>query len=89
MKTTKLAIATLVVLSNLTLAETITVKIPDVKKIVEKEDGSFKVKCVNKSKGTISKEETNICVFSKRNNKNRCEDQSVWTINDAAEYICS
>jgi len=63
-------------------------KIPGVKKLTLKKDGSYKVKCVNKSKGFISQEETNICVFSKENSKNRCDDQKKWTINDAAEFIC-
>lgn len=59
-----------------------------VKKIKEKKDGSYLVKCADKTKGTISKEETNICVFSKENEKNRCELESTWSVEKAAEYIC-
>ena len=84
MKTT-LPIATLLFCAfSVTAAD----KIPGVKKLKLQDDGSYQVKCANKSKGTISQEETNICVFSKANNKNRCDDQDNWTVNDAAEYIC-
>ena len=54
----------------------------------EKKDGSYLVKCSDETKGIISKEETNICVFSKENEKNRCESESTWSVEKAAEYIC-
>lgn len=62
--------------------------IPGVKKLKQKVDGSYKVKCANGAKGTISREETNICVFSKDNDKNRCDDENNWTVEKAAEYTC-
>ncbi|MEI6895146.1 MAG: hypothetical protein V5789_11085 [Colwellia sp.] len=63
-------------------------EIPGVKKLKEKKDGSYIVKCIDKTKGVISKEESNICVFSKDNDKNRCESENTWSIEQAAEYIC-
>jgi hypothetical protein len=63
-------------------------KISGVKNLKQKHDGSYKVKCANGAKGIISKEESNICVFSKGNNKNRCDDENNWTIKEAAEYTC-
>lgn len=84
MKTTLTLTALLFCAFTVTAAD----KIPGVKKLKLKDDGSYKVKCVNKSKGTVSFEETNICVFSKENNKNRCDAQENWTVNEAAQYIC-
>jgi hypothetical protein len=46
-----------------------------VKKIKEKSDGSYKVKCKNKTKGIISFEEGSLCAFTKHNKKKRCEEE--------------
>lgn len=57
-----------------------------VKKIKENNNGSYRVVCNDNSKGTISFEEGSMCVFSKKNRKNRCEEK--WTQELAADFIC-
>ena len=63
-------------------------KIQNVKTITLESDNSHIVHCANETKGIISQEETNICVFSKENNKNRCDDEDNWTVAEAAKFIC-
>ena len=46
----------------------------NVESIKENSSGNLKVKCEDKSKGTISFEESNICTFSKKRAKKRCEE---------------
>lgn len=46
----------------------------NVRSIKEKSSGALKVKCVDKSQGIISFEESNICTFSKNRTKKRCEE---------------
>lgn len=71
-----------------TFTVTAATQTPHVKDLKSKEDGSYLVQCTNETKGTISQEEDNICVFSEENNKNRCDNQNNWSVDDAAEYMC-
>jgi hypothetical protein len=79
---------TLLLAFSISTAMAADTKIPGVKNLKEKKDGTYKVKCANGAKGIISKEETNICVFSKGNDKNRCDDETNWTVEEAAEFTC-
>ncbi|WP_105169788.1 hypothetical protein [Pseudoalteromonas sp. T1lg23B] len=63
--------------------------IPGVKKLSKEKNSSHKVECVNGATGFISREETNICAYSKGNLKNRCDTEDNWSIEAAAEYICN
>ncbi|QLJ07248.1 hypothetical protein [Pseudoalteromonas sp. JSTW] len=63
--------------------------IPGVKKLKEIKEDTFKVHCVNGTKGVISREESNICAYSKNGAKNRCDDENNWNIEIAAKYICN
>ena len=60
-----------------------------VKKIKLREDGSYKVKCEDKSKGFISFEEGDICIFSKHKDVNQCASEYDWSFEQAAEQLCA
>lgn len=63
--------------------------IPGVKKLKEIKEDTYKVRCVNGTKGVISREGSNICAYSKNGAKNRCDDENNWNIETAAQYICN
>lgn len=62
--------------------------IPNVVEIVQEGENFYSVQCANGASASISKEETNICIFSKENDKNRCDHESNWTVVEAASFAC-
>jgi len=82
-------VATLITFCLAGNAEQIDNHSVNVIKIDESPSGSLKVKCSDKSKGVISFEELNICIHSKSKKKNICHSEVYWTIEEAAEYICT
>ncbi|WP_143871484.1 hypothetical protein [Catenovulum sediminis] len=49
----------------------------------------YKVKCADGSKGFVNIEADAICVFAKAKAVNLCHFNQVWSVEQAAEYLCS
>jgi hypothetical protein len=75
-------------LSGTVLADPVTDHTPNVSSIVENND-VYQVTCIDNSQGTLSVEDKKLCAFSDQNHKNFCNDTKLWTVNDAASYVCS
>jgi len=75
-------------LSGMVQADPVTEDNQNVSGIVEL-NGVYQVTCTDNSQGILSVEDQKLCAFSDQNHKNFCNDTNLWTVSDAASYVCS
>ena len=63
--------------------------LPSVQSIKVKKNGNIKVKCTDGTKGTVSSEDIDICIFSKKKKLNECKTEGDWSIDDAIVLVCN
>jgi hypothetical protein len=88
MKLLTITWASCLFLSSQVFSESRDTEISNVKSIEITQHGDYKVKCDDGSKGMVSFEENDICVFYKKNRKNHCDSDTTWSVESSASFIC-